>query len=123
MQAGSTESDGDGGTCTYEATAFHAVVFVAFFPYVAGTTLDPVVAAITSNPDFGGKVSDVGGLGDSAKFIVNPIPNTALVQYHLMVQFGTALMDVVNPGTNGVKDASKAQEQLEQVARTVLGRL
>ena len=59
----------------------------------------------------------------SAIIDVNPISSTSLIQYHLMVKYGSALLDVVNPGVNGVKDASQAQEQLEQVARTVLGRL
>jgi hypothetical protein len=123
VSGGSTETDGDGGSCNYEVSTLHAVVFVAFFPFVAGATTDDIAKSITGNPDFAGKISDVSGLGDSAKFIVNPIPGLNVTQYHLMVTFGTALMDVVNPATNGVKDDDKAREQLEQVARTVLSRL
>ena len=123
VMPGTTAPDEDGGSCNYEATAYHAVVFVAFFAFAAGASLDQVSAAITSAPGFAGKVTAVSGVGDAAKFIVNPIPSTSLIQYHLMVKYGSALLDVVNPGVNGVKDASKAQEQLEQVARTVLGRL
>lgn len=113
-----------GGSCNYEVKPYHAAVFIAFFPFSSSASISTIASAMTANPDFKGKISSIDGLGDKAQFVVNPLPAPLnIVQYHLMIQYGSVLMDVVNPGTNGVQDNSKALDQLKQVAQLALGRM
>jgi hypothetical protein len=121
----STDEEGDsenngGGSCNYETLPFKATVFVSFFPGT-GPQIQAAAKAISGTPGFKGTVAQVTGVGDEAQFIVNPIPNTNITQYHLFVKAGTLLFDVAIPSAQ--PDAGTAQNRAQQVAKLVISRL
>lgn len=116
----SNDDEEEGGSCNYETVPFKATVFVAYFP-AAGPTVAVAAKSITGAPGFKGTVTDISGVGDKAIFIVNPIPSTSIVQYHLMVGAGTLLIDCVIPKNQ--PDDNTALNRLKQVAQLVISRL
>lgn len=112
-------STGDTGSCNYETAPYKAAVFVAFLPSASG--LQAIANAITSTPGFAGTVTSVSGIGDQAIQIVNPIPNTTIIQYHLMVADGGVILDITVP--NSSAGAATVFGKLTQVAQLEIGRL
>jgi len=116
----SNDDESDSGSCNYETLPFKATVFVAYFPG-SGPTVEAASKAITGHLGFKGTVTDISGVGDKAIFIVNPIPSTSIVQYHLMIGAGTLLIDCVIPKNQ--PDNNTALNRLKQVAQLVISRL
>lgn len=112
-------STSKGGSCNYETAPYKAAVFVAFLPSAGG--LQPIANAITSEPGFAGSVTPVSGIGDQAFEIVNPIPNTSIIQYHLMVADGGVILDITVP--NSSAGAAAIFAKLTQIAQLEIGRL
>lgn len=112
-------STGEGGSCNYETAPYKAAVFVAFLPGAVG--LQAIANSITSEPGFAGSVTPVSGIGDQAFEIVNPLPNTSIIQYRLMVADGGVIFDVVVPNSSAGSAAVFAK--LTQVAQLEIGRL
>jgi len=110
----------EGGSCNYETAPFKAAVFVAFFPGGAAA-VQAEQDRLKSEPDFKGTVTSIGGLGDSAIAIVNPLPGTSIIQYHISIAYGTLFIDCVLPKSAAGDTAAIAQ--LKQVAQLVLDRL
>lgn len=110
---------GEGGSCNYETAPYKAAVFVAYMPSAGG--LQSIANAITSEPGFAGSVTPVSGIGDQAFEIVNPLPNTSIIQYRLMVADGGVIFDVVVPNSSAGSAAVFAK--LTQIAQLEIGRL
>ncbi len=112
-------SAGDVGSCNYETAPYKAAVFVAFLPNSGD--LHAIANSITNEPGFSGSVTPVSGIGDQAFEIVNPLPNTSIIQYRLMVAYGGVIFDVVVPNSSAGSAAVFAK--LTQVAQLEIGRL
>ena len=112
-------SASDGGSCNYETAPYKAAVFVAFLPNAGD--LHALANTISSEPGFAGSVTPVSGIGDQAFELVNPIPNTSIIQYHLMVADGGVILDITVP--NSSAGAGAIFPKLTQIAQLEIGRL
>lgn len=111
--------DDEGGSCNYEYSAAKSVVSIALFPGATG--VDAIANNLKSNPNFAGTVTTVNGVGDDARFVVNPIPNTTIVQDHLFVIYGAVLFDCFDP--NVTVDNDTELNKLKQVIQLALSRI
>jgi hypothetical protein len=113
-------STDEGGSCNYETAPAKASLVVTFYSLQGVDALDMVVAQLKNNPDFMGTITPVSDLGDKAIFIVNPI-TPKLIQYRLMVAYGTLWLDFILPNSSA-GDAA-ASNQVQQLAKLALGRI
>jgi hypothetical protein len=116
---------GSGGSCNYETAPNKAAMVVVFFfgssDAGPGVILQAMADSITKNPGFTGSVTPVSGFGDAAQAIVNPIPNTAVIQYDLFIAQRNYVVGFQYP--NSQAGEAVAIGQLKQAAQLALPRI